>query len=669
MKAKKRINMSDYMTYSDLIDLAQNNDEETYLKMLIIRKFEENLLSLFSENKLFGTTHTCIGQEAIAVAIMENIESDDFVFSNHRCHGHFISYSKKPELLLKEIMGKSGGICEGKGGSQHLAYNRFFTNGVQGGIVPNAVGVAWAEKIKKTTNISVVFLGDGTLGQGVVYESWNIASLKSIPTLFVIESNGYAMSTKTIDAVAGSIEDRAKAFGIKYQTVDGNDWKAIDGASKKAIDYVRSNSKPYILIVNTYRLASHSKGDDYRDSEEIKNYKKKDPLYLFETNVDPMRIEDLVNKCELYINNITSIATEEEYSKLSDIKTDSKKEFIPEVEEGDYRWYVEYINAALKNIVEKEKNSLIIGEDVCDPYGGAFKTTKGISELYPEQIVNMPISESAMAGITVGLSLNGIMPVTEIMFGDFVTLTFDQLLNHASKYVGVYGKELPFIIRTPMGGKRGYGPTHSQSLEKFLCGIPYINVFALSSLHNAIEVYEISRWLKEPVVIIENKSLYSQKYMSINSDGMLGDFYAREHRRGVIKTYELSLNQDFSSEVVFVTYGGMVPECMEAAIQLMMEDEIAVNVIVLGQLNMIPWEDLKDSKITNSYIYTVEEGTISFGIGSEIIAGLSSKGIGSGYCRIACEDVSIPNSLLMEKELLPNSARIVEKVRENYYAN
>ena len=238
---------------------------EDYLReMLKIRCFEEALLQLFSENRLFGTTHTCIGQEAIAVAAMEHITETDIVFSNHRCHGHFIAYSHRPEMLLREIMGKVGGMCGGRGGSQHIHYQNFYSNGIQGGIVPNAVGMAWAEKIKKTDNIAVVFLGDGTLGQGIVYESLNIASLKQIPVLFVVEENGYAMSTSTKDGVGGSIVQRGEAFGIKTNEADGNDVEALSNTFHNAVSYVRGEKKPFFQVVHTYRLAAHSKGDDSR---------------------------------------------------------------------------------------------------------------------------------------------------------------------------------------------------------------------------------------------------------------------------------------------------------------------------------------------------------------------------------------------------------------------
>ena len=211
------------------------NKLKLYEKMYKIRRFEENLLQLFSENKLKGTTHTSIGQEAVAVAVMENLTESDFVFSNHRCHGHFIAYSDNIEILLSEIMGKENGMCKGRGGSQHICYKHFFSNGVQGGIVPDATGIAYASKIKSNSDVTVVFIGDGTLGQGVVYESFNMASLYRIPILYIIEDNGYAMTTKRTEGVAGSIKDRAMAFGIDTSEIETNDVELLYDELKKAV--------------------------------------------------------------------------------------------------------------------------------------------------------------------------------------------------------------------------------------------------------------------------------------------------------------------------------------------------------------------------------------------------------------------------------------------------
>ena len=651
--------------YDILLQNLSSDLEKTYINLLVIRRFEENLLRLFSENKLFGTTHTCIGQEAVAVTSMECIKEEDIIFSNHRCHGHFIAYSHHPEYLLKEIMGKKGGVCEGRGGSQHIRYHNFYSNGIQGGIVPNAVGAAWAEKLKGTDNIAVVFLGDGTLGQGIVYESLNIASLKDVPVLFIVEENGYAMSTKTAEAVSGEITARAQAFNIAFDSVDGNDVDALRNSMGTAYRYVREKRRPFMLAAHTYRLAAHSKGDDPRDTDEISEHWLRDPVENYGKKLTEEKREMISQKVDQFISDITEEAESEETAASCPVKSDKTEPARLNASVPDFRRCIEYINYALLETVKNNKNVIVMGEDICDPYGGAFKATKGLSTEYPDQIINMPISEAAMCGISVGMALNGIYPIMEVMFGDFITLAMDQLVNHASKYQWVYGDEaaVPFMVRTPMGGRRGYGPTHSQSLEKLLIGIPNVMVMALSPLHNPVELYRMALQQKKPVIMVENKVLYTKRLMTVDQNGMLGDFHTKVICNHIVPTYLLSLNKDYHGEATLITYGGMTQECMDAAMELMVEDEISVNVIVLGQLSEMPWEDMERVRETIHLAISVEEGTVSGGIGAEIIAGLCERGIGKRYARIAAPDQPIPNSLFLEKEVLPDAENIADKVR------
>jgi len=251
-----------------------------YKQMLIIRRFEEQLLDSYSSGKLVGTTHAYIGQEANAVGIFDVLDKDDIVFSNHRCHGHYLAYGGDPYLLAAEVMGKVTGLVAGRGGSQHIQLRNFYSNGIQGGIVPIATGMALAEKYIQSRRIAVVFLGDGTFGQGIVYESFNIASLWNVPILFVVENNRYAQTTPIELAMAGNIKDRFKAFGINSWELDSTDVLKIRKIAEEGIDFVRTNVQPAGLILNTYRFSAHSKGDDFRDPEEIASYLKNDPLNI-----------------------------------------------------------------------------------------------------------------------------------------------------------------------------------------------------------------------------------------------------------------------------------------------------------------------------------------------------------------------------------------------------
>ncbi|MCJ7696379.1 MAG: thiamine pyrophosphate-dependent dehydrogenase E1 component subunit alpha, partial [Anaerolineaceae bacterium] len=252
---------------------------ELYRQMLLIRRFEEKLLDSFKTGIFFGTTHTAIGQEADAVGVLSCLAENDIVVSNHRCHGHFLAYGGDPESLFAELMGSPAGVCGGRGGSQHLHWRNFYSNGIQGGIVPMATGMALAEKYKGSDAVTVVFMGDGTLGEGVVYESLNMAALWQAPILFVLENNHIAQTTPIDLALAGEISVRFDAFTIENMRIDSSDVLEIQNLAKKLIDKVRQEKKPHALIIDTIRFSAHSKGDDTRSETDMAVIRtKRDPL-------------------------------------------------------------------------------------------------------------------------------------------------------------------------------------------------------------------------------------------------------------------------------------------------------------------------------------------------------------------------------------------------------
>jgi len=270
-----------------------------YERMVFIRRFEETLLDLFSQGKLVGTTHTYIGQEANGVGVIDHLDpAVDVVFSNHRCHGHYLAFTDDPFGLLCEVMGRAPGTCGGKGGSQHLCKGNFYSNGILGSIVPVATGIALAEKRRRTGAVSTVFLGDGTLGEGVTYESLNMASLWKLPVFFVLEDNRYAQSTPVELELAGSMPARAEAFGIATAELDTTDVEEIHAAAGAAVARIRETGEPFFLVLHTYRFAPHSKGDDTRDPAEIEERKRRDPLTIAGARLENPERDDIEARCE-----------------------------------------------------------------------------------------------------------------------------------------------------------------------------------------------------------------------------------------------------------------------------------------------------------------------------------------------------------------------------------
>lgn len=271
-----------------------------YKDLYRIRRFEETVLENFARGVFFGTTHTYLGQEANAVGVLTHIHGDDVVFSNHRGHGHFLAYGGDMRSLFAEMMGKKTGVCGGRGGSQHLHWRNFYSNGVQGGIVPVATGMALAEKLNTSDALVVAFLGDGTLGEGVVYEALNLASLWQLPILYVVENNRIAQTTPVETALAGDIISRFGAFGISAEELRTSDVLEISSAASELLGEVHKHRAPRALILQTFRFAPHSKGDDTRPEDEIAQMRAdNDPLQIHGvrlTSDERMEIESAINK-------------------------------------------------------------------------------------------------------------------------------------------------------------------------------------------------------------------------------------------------------------------------------------------------------------------------------------------------------------------------------------
>lgn len=259
-----------------------------YETMALIRAVETSLLDLFGKGKLRGTVHTGIGQEAIATGVVAALDLDrDVICSNHRGHGHYLAYCGDARGLIAEVMGRTDGVCKGVGGSQHLHKKNFYSNGILGGMAPVSVGMAMAEKTKKSSAIVVQFAGDGALAEGAFYEAFNMAALWKLPYMLVVEDNGYAQSTPKALEQSGVLADRAKPFGIRVMEVDGNDAEATHEAAETLADHIRTGQAPGVLYCTTYRLAPHSKGDDIRAKDEIADAWTREPLLRARAKLPP----------------------------------------------------------------------------------------------------------------------------------------------------------------------------------------------------------------------------------------------------------------------------------------------------------------------------------------------------------------------------------------------
>jgi TPP-dependent pyruvate/acetoin dehydrogenase alpha subunit len=292
-----------------------------YRALRTIRRFEETVLENFSRGVFFGTTHTYLGQEANAVGVLHHLQPEDIVFSNHRGHGHFIAYGGDLRALFAEMMGKVTGVCGGRGGSQHLQWRNFYSNGIQGGIVPVATGMALAEKQKESGALTVCFIGDGTLGEGVIYESFNLAALWSAPILYVLEDNRIAQTTPVEQVLSGGMAARFAAFGIPVTELDTSDVLEISDAAAAIFAEVRTRSAPQALILHTHRFGPHSKGDDTRDPQVVAHLREtRDPLKIQAERLSPEARERIETEVESLVSIAFRQALDDPYPDVSDPK-------------------------------------------------------------------------------------------------------------------------------------------------------------------------------------------------------------------------------------------------------------------------------------------------------------------------------------------------------------
>jgi 2-oxoisovalerate dehydrogenase E1 component len=651
------------MKMEELKKIAENCSvngvsDERIEEAFLIRAVEESFLRLFSEGAMNGTVHTCVGQEFSAVAVAGQLEEGDWVTSNHRCHGHFISKTKNWRGLIDELRGLSTGVCKGIGSSQHLFARGFLSNGPQGALLPVASGISQHLKNSGSNNIAISYIGEGTLGEGVVYETLNLDSLYDLPHLIVCENNLYSQSTPEKFGVSGLISGRPEAFAIKV--FEGNTWNVGDLLiiAKKAIDYVRTG-KPAFLIIRTYRLNAHSKGDDDRDQNEVEFFRKNDPLNALllsdKWRAKYKKFQDLIDS-HIQASKL-SILSSRDYSidqlprrrssRIKGLKNDRKR-------------MVKALNEAYLSSLER--GAFFIGEDISDPYGGAFKVTKGFSSKFPMMVKSTPISESGLVGIAIGMSMMGTISYAEIMFGDFMTHTLDQILSNASKFYHMYGFQIsaPLRIRTPMGGKRGYGPTHSQSLEKFFVGIDNFAVFALSSLCDPAEIIRQTESYKCPMLILENKVDYGNFLWEET------EFFEAFREGGDFGSIKISPRHR-KPTLTLVSYGETARHLTDNLKKIFLEADLVPELICIIQLHPLDTTMIERSVKKTGKIVVVEDGSIDYGIGAEILSQLCERNVNMKTClRIGAEGVPIPSIEGMEKEFLPTIERVIKKIKSKF---
>lgn len=634
-----------------------------YREMLRIRRFEEALHELVGAGKIGGTTHLCAGQEAVAVGVVSLLAREDLVVSTHRGHGHLLAKGARMDRALAEFAGRSDGYCGGKGGSQHVAVpeiGHMGSNGITGGGLAIGAGLALAQSELDTGRCVVAFLGDGATASGAFHEALNLAALWKLPIVFVLENNGYAMSTPVARfAACDNLAAWAARYrGMETQRVDGNDVLAVRKAAQPLLERARAGRGPALLECATWRLFGHSKSDPctYRSREEERLWRSRDPLLLLRAR-DPLAPAELA---------ATAAEVEEELGAAVEFALASppgtralalahtEVAGVPaeaaegKLSSGSEVSLTEALRDTLRGELRRDPRVLLLGEDI-GAYGGAFGVTRGLVGEFPGRLRETPIAENGFTALAVGAAMGGLRPVVELMFGDFVTCCMDALVNHAAKLGYMYAGQVkvPLTVRMPIGRRRGYGATHSQSLEAWFLHVPGLSVVCPATVADAVGLLRTAIRTDAPVLFLEPKLLYPTRGAMPAADHLVPLGSARIDRPG----RDLSL----------FTYGQCLPLCREAASCLALRG-IECEIVDLRSLAPLDLVTTSASLARTGRGVVVHEASAQGGVGDALIGALLPRVFGhlrAPLIKVAGEHVPIPSSPELEEEVMPSVERIV----------
>ncbi len=639
-----------------------NSPKELFAFGHLIRETEKLILELFGRGLVSGTTHTCLGQEICQMSVVRALnDPDDYVLSNHRNHGHFLTYSGDCLGLVAEIMGRQTGVCGGYGGSQHLAFRNFHSNGVQAGMTGIGVGLAHALKSRSSRGIVAIVIGDGTLGEGLLYESMNLASIWNVPVLFVVEHNGIAQTTYTRDTIGGDIVARGLAFGLSAWRLSDRD-EDFSAQVERVVEDMRESRRPGMLVIDTGRMGPHSKGDDLRDVDERDEITASDPLKALRARCAADDVKAIESACQVFLAQVEKAAMESPLAGFDQPPEHSFKPALqidcPEADSSAANVRLA-LNDALGKLLEHDESVVLLGEDLHDPYGGAFKVTVGLSDKYKHRVVSTPISEAGITGAGIGLAMAGKKPIVEIMFADFLTLCMDQIYNHAVKFPGMFADSaVPIVIRAPCGGRRGYGPTHSQSLENIFISVPGLTVIFGSHRHKIgqLLINALACW-PNPTLFLEHKLLYAEKQDSAGYEEIKAE--AGDLGADLFPTLRAGSSDP---DVTLLSYGGMLPVAEKAARLLEENEELTVEIIAPAMLAPLPRFALLKALLHRPRILVVEEAHHQFGFSAEVLAMLMENGYRGKVARLGTAPVPIASARSLESAQLPDENAIVAAV-------
>ncbi|HEX5051367.1 MAG TPA: dehydrogenase E1 component subunit alpha/beta [Planctomycetota bacterium] len=639
-----------------------------YRAMLRIRRFEQELHRLVGTGAIGGTTHLCAGQEAIAVGVSSLLSVHDQVVSTHRGHGHLLAKGAACDRALAEFAGRAAGYCMGKGGSQHTAVpaiGHMGSNGITGGGLPIAAGLALAQQLRCTGNVVVAYLGDGAATTGNFHETLNLAALWRLPVVFVLEHNGFAMSTPTAThSACAHYTDWAERYrGVATASVDGNDVLAVASAAAPLLQRARRGEGPAFLECATWRHFGHSKSDPcvYRSKHDDARWRQHDPLAVLQrrTGLTEAEIVPLAASVDAEIAAAVQFAMQSPAGDRAlalahmDVPPVSAEPAPCRLTAGHEVSVTEALRETLRGEMERDERVLLLGEDL-GVYGGAFGVSRGLLEQFgPQRVRETPISENGFTGLAVGAAVGGLRPVVELMFSDFVTCCMDALVNHAAKLRYMYAGQVtvPLTMRLPIGRRHGYGATHSQSLEAWFLHVPGLQVVCPATVPDAVGLLRTAMRCDAPVLFLEPKLLYPAR----------GPMPAPDH---VVPLGSARIERD-GGHVTLFTYGQCVPICRAAA-DLLAAEGIDAGIVDLRSLAPFDLDTCTEVLRKTGRGLVVHEGSTIGGVGDALIGALLPRAFGWLHAplgKVAAEHVPMPSSPQLEEFVMPGAAAVADRAR------
>lgn len=655
-------------------NLSNQDLRSIYKALLLPRMIEEKMLVLLRQGKI-SKWFSGIGQEAIAVGSTLALEKDEWIMPLHRNLGVFTTRQMPLQKLFMQWQGNKDGYSKGRERSFHFGTKEHFICGMISHLGPQlalADGVALAYQLKKENKVSLAFTGDGGTSEGDFHEALNVAAVWNLPVIFIIENNGYGLSTPVNEQYrCESLVTKAKGYGIEGVQIDGNNILTMYDTIKGVRDYCIKEQKPYLIECMTFRMRGHEEasGVKYVPPHLFEEWAKKDPIqnyenYLVEENVLTQEVIDIIkNEIKEYIetdlheaykaNPLVPNSQEELNDVFAKKKTDDRKQTIEKKLDENGLWtmdlgkatelrFIDAIKQGLQQSMQHHSNLVLMGQDIAE-YGGAFKITEGfVNEFGKERVRNTPLCESAIIGTALGLSLEGFKSMVEMQFADFVSVGFNQIVNNLAKIYYRWGQNADVVIRMPCGGGVGAGPFHSQTNEAWFTKVAGLKVVYPSTPKDAKGLLIAAINDPNPVMFFEHKALYRSVH------GLVPENY-----------YEIEIGKanivKQGNDITVITYGTGVHWVLE---YLEKNPSVSCELLDLRTLQPLDYDAIQKAVAKTGKVLIVHEDSLTGGFGGEISAWISEhcfEKLDAPILRCASLDTPIPFNIDLEKNYLAKS--------------